>query len=89
MVADMIIVGITTCIETVIETITTEAIMIEDVMIVGISSRCRDPVEFSGTFWSISLVYKFCNSLYLLIGLQRNTLYSKSNQCATAFLQQW
>jgi len=53
MVADMIIVGITTCIETVIETITTEAIMIEDVMIVGISSRCRDPAEFSGTFWSI------------------------------------
>jgi len=55
---------------------------------VGKSSRRRDPAEVSGTFRNISLVYKFCNSLYLLIGLPRNTLYSKSNQHATAFLRQ-
>ena len=55
---------------------------------VGKSSRHRDPAEVSGTFWNISLVYKFCNSLYLLTGLQRNTLYSKSNRPATAFLWQ-
>ena len=52
------------------------------------SSRRYDPAEFSGTFWNFSLVYKFCNSLFILIGLQRNTPYSKTNQCATAFLQQ-
>jgi len=54
---------------------------------VGKSSRRRDPAELTGTFWNISLVYKFCNLLYLLIGLQRNTLYSRSNQRATQFLQ--
>jgi len=59
----------------------------EDSFHVGKSSRRRDPAEFSGTFWNISLVYKFCNLLYLLIGLQRNTIFSKSNQRATAFLQ--
>jgi len=32
-------------------------------------------------------IYKFCNLLYLLIGLQWNTLYSKSNQRATQFIQ--
>ena len=52
---------------------------------VGKSSRCCDPAEFSGTFWNISLVYKFCNSLYILIGLQQNMLYSKSNQRTTPF----
>jgi len=56
-------------------------------LVVGKSSRHRDPAEVSGTFWNIFLAYKFCNSLYLLIGLQRNTLYSKSNQRATAFLR--
>jgi len=46
------------------------------------------PTPWSGwIFRNISLVYKFCNLLYLLIGLQRDTLYSKSNQRATAFLQ--
>ena len=45
----------------------------------------HDPVEVLGTFWNISLVYKFCNLLYLLIVLQRNMSYSKTNQCATAF----
>jgi len=35
-------------------------------------------------FWNISSV---CNLLYLLIGLQWNTLDSKSNQDATGFLQ--
>jgi len=34
------------------------------------------------------LVYKLCNPLDILIGLQRNTLYSKSNQRATGFLRQ-
>ena len=56
--------------------------------IIGKSSRRRDPAEFSGTFWNTFLVYKFCNSLDILIGLQRNTLYSKSNQRATGFLRQ-
>jgi len=45
--------------------------------------------KFSGTFLNLSLVYKICNSLYLLIGLQRNTLYSKSNQRATPFLRHY
>jgi len=57
-------------------------------IVVGKSSRHRDPAEVSGTFWNISLVYKFCNSLYLLTGLQRNMLYSKSNQPTTTFLWQ-
>ena len=35
------------------------------------------------------LVYKLCNLLYSLIGLQRNTLYSKSNQRVTRFLQHY
>ena len=52
--------------------------------IVGKSSQHRDPAEFSRTFWNISLV---CNLLYLLIGLQRKTPYSKSNQLATGFLR--
>ena len=34
------------------------------------------------------LVYKLCNSLDILIGLQWNMLYSKSNQRATGFLRQ-
>jgi len=38
-------------------------------------------------FQEPSGMYKVCNS-YPLIGLQRNMLYSKSNQRATAFLQQ-
>jgi len=47
------------------------------------------PTPWSGwIFRNISLVYKFCNSLYLLIGLQRNTLYSKPNQRVTPFSQQ-
>jgi len=54
---------------------------------VGKSSRRRDPVEVSGSFWNNSLVYKFKNSLDILIGLQRNTPYSKSNQLATGFLR--
>jgi len=33
------------------------------------------------------LVYKLCNSLDILIGLQRETPYSKSNQRATEFLR--
>jgi len=33
------------------------------------------------------LIYKTCSPLHLLIGLQRNTLYSKTNQSATAFLR--
>jgi len=38
------------------------------------------------SFWNISLVYKVVISCYLLIGLQWNMLYSKSNQHATRFL---
>ena len=49
-------------------------------------SQCHDPAEVSGTFWNLSLIYKICSSLYVLIGLQRNILSSKSNQCATLFL---
>jgi len=56
--------------------------------IVGKSSRRYDPVEFSGSFWNSSLVYKLCNLLYSLIGLQWDTPYSKSNQRATGFLRQ-
>ena len=33
------------------------------------------------------LVYKLCDSLDILIGLQRDTPYSKSNQRATGFLR--
>jgi len=52
-------------------------------MVVGVSSRCPDPAEVSGTFWNLD------SSLYVLIGLQRNILYSKPNQRATPFLRQW
>jgi len=47
------------------------------------------PTPWSGgSFWNISLVYKFVISyIYLLIGLQRDTPYSKSNQHATRFLR--
>jgi len=40
---------------------------------VGVSSQCHDPAEVSvsGTFWNLSLIYKICISLYVLIGLQR------------------
>jgi len=38
-------------------------------------------------FWNVSLVYKSVNCYYLLIGLRRNTFYSKSNQHATGFLR--
>jgi len=38
-------------------------------------------------FWNVSLVYKSVNCYYLLIGLQRNTFYSKSNQRTTGFLR--
>jgi len=41
----------------------------------------------SGSFWNISLVNKFVIGCYLLISLQWNILYSKSNQCATRYLQ--
>ena len=58
-------------------------------MIVGVSSRCRDPAEVSGTFWNLSLICKICSSLHVLIGLQRNILYPKPNQRATPFLRQW
>jgi len=51
---------------------------------VGKSSQCHDLVVVLEFF----LVYKFCHSLDILIGLQWNTPYSKSNQCATQFLQQ-
>ena len=52
---------------------------------IGKSSQHHNLAEFSGTFWNIVLVYKFCD---ILIGLQWNTFYSKSNQYATQFLQQ-
>jgi len=38
-------------------------------------------------FLEYFLVYKLCNSLDILIGLQLNILYSKSNQHTTRFLQ--
>ena len=41
-----------------------------------------------GNLLECFLVYKICNQLYPLIGLQRNTPYSKSNQRATRFLRQ-
>jgi len=56
---------------------------------VGKSSRRHDPLEVSGTFSNLFLIYKICSPLYLLIGLQRNTLYSKTNQPETAFLRQY
>ena len=52
-----------------------------------ISSRCHDLAEVSGAFWNLSLIYKICSSLYILIGLQRNILYSKPNQHATPFIR--
>ena len=55
---------------------------------VGKSSRHRYPVEVSGTFLNLFLIYKICSPLYLLIGLQKSTLYSKSNQRATVVIRQ-
>jgi len=55
-------------------------------LVVGKSSRRRDPAEFSGTFWNSYLVYKV-DIHCILIGLQQNTLYSKSNQRAIGFLR--
>jgi len=64
-------------------------------MIVGVSSRCRDPAEVSGTFWNLSLICKICSSLHVLIGLQSNKcsssdvthngtrLYSIPNKCSS------
>ena len=45
------------------------------------TSRCCDPVEVSGTFWNLSLVYKICNLLYILTGLQRNVLFQAKPMC--------
>jgi len=54
---------------------------------VGISSQRRDLAEGSRTFCNLSFIYKICSSLYILIGLQTNMLYSKPNQRATPFLR--
>ena len=54
---------------------------------VGISSQRRDLAEGSRTFCNLSFIYKICSSLYILIGLQTNILYSKPNQRATPFLR--
>jgi len=40
-------------------------------------------------FLEYFLVYKLCNLLDVLIGLQWNTPYSKSNQYVTRFMQHW
>ena len=44
---------------------------------VGKSNRRRDPVEVSGTFSNLSLVYKICNSLYLLITKEYSLFQAK------------
>ena len=47
--------------------------------VVGKSSRRCVLAEVSGTFWNLSLAYKICSSLYILIGLQRNTFYCQTD----------